>query len=171
MNSNSQSILLYIFFKTLPSPDHWRKICLIWRGRLWACLSTVLWESPLVSYHIFTRVYWIWLTYLLIDLNITSLLDSAWIDPATDLSTFEDVSLIPVLPHYYFTYSLLCSKVLNLLLHFKTTFLEPLRGKRGSRITPKGRGSVKKPLLSQLTQWTIEMVLYSDKVISTVATC
>ena len=48
----------------------------------------------MVAYIFQMEVSWICPTCLLIVLNVSLFLNSAWIDPMTDISTFEDVSLI-----------------------------------------------------------------------------
>lgn len=69
----------------------------------------------IVAYILYRGVSWI---YLILPIDCTLLIYSAWIDPATDVSVFEDVSWILV-PHYAFAnISSGCLEVTILYLHF-----------------------------------------------------
>lgn len=69
----------------------------------------------IVAYILYRGVSWI---YLILPTDCTLLIYSAWIDPATDVSVFEDVSWILV-PHYAFAnISSGCLEVTILYLHF-----------------------------------------------------
>lgn len=98
----------------------------------------------IVAYILYRGVSWI---YLILPIDCTLLIYSAWIDPATDVSVFEDVSWILV-PHYAFAnISSGCLEVTILYLHFDDVtciwWIKPHPGGGGGVIynpsTSKGR--------------------------------